>query len=384
MKERWSVTDLRQRMRLSGSRATLLLDDAAFKKIALAKQTASARFLDPKRDAASSHGFSVSTDPLDNVTAVGIGPRLRSGQILEEWCVRIYVEHKLERAALRSDLVLPTHVEGVPVDVIESGRFSTFLVPVQRQRRRPAQPGCSVGAKIFVENRLTVGTLGALAEHNGNHYILSNKHVLDPENSSRLGIEIFQPGLLDDLNDSNPEPIARLTKFVPLRWGQSNSVDCAIAEILHPGCASPIFLPPVDRLSSTEPSDPVLGMSVEKVGRTSGHTTGEIFGTDVDVKVAFLSGTYKLQNQFLVQADRRAWPNILTRFPRPWSDLLAKLRVFGDRQPFSEPGDSGSVVVDRSSKRAVGLLVGGSPNRRLSIVSPMRQVLSELGIALIV
>ena len=369
---------LGQITRLAEPRTTL--EGSLLRHIMAAKRAASTQFLDPKRERAPFHGFAVSPDPRDNVAAVGVGPRLRAGQVAEEWCVRIYVEQKIESAALPGTLLLPTQVEGVPVDVIESGRFSSFLVPLGRQRLRPAQPGCSVGVRSPGENRLTSGTLGALAERSGTRYILSNNHVLNPQNSRSTGTDVFQPGYLDALG---PEPIARLTSVVPLQPSNTNFVDCAIAEILRPDLVDPIFLPAVGRLSAAGPADPANGMKVEKVGRTSGYTTGDIVDMSVDVRVGFLHGSYIFHDQFLVQGETRVWPSVLSRLPGRIPEVVAKLRVLQDRRSFSAPGDSGSVIVDRLSKRAIGLLVGGSSDWLLSVASPIQRVLRELGIALV-
>jgi hypothetical protein len=48
--------------------------------------------------------------------------------------------------------------------------------------------------------------------------------------------------------------------------------------------------------------------------------------------------------------------------------------------PFSQPGDSGSLVLDYE-RRAVGLLFSGSDN--VSVVTPIAHVLNTLGVTLI-
>jgi hypothetical protein len=342
------------------------------------KRSVSTRFLDPKRKRWACEGFMVSSDPLDNVTAVGIGQRLRARHLTDEWCIRIYVEHKIERAALPESTLLPTDVEGVPVDVIESGWFSAYVMPVERRRVRPAQPGCSVGVCLDGGTRLTAGTLGAVVGNRRERYILSNSHVIDPDNTGRTGADVFQPGYLDD---QAPESIGAVAALVPLQYGVSNFVDCAMAVFPRPDLVSATFLPPLGQLPRAAPVDPVRGMAVAKVGRTSGHTTGAIVDPSTDVRVTLPSGTFVFQDQFLVQGDPRPWPVAYEKYLSRW--LLTPLTAFRRRSVFSAPGDSGSVIVESQTRSAVGLLVGGS-SKGLTVANPLGRVLAELDVALIV
>jgi hypothetical protein len=56
--------------------------------------------------------------------------------------------------------------------------------------------------------------------------------------------------------------------------------------------------------------------------------------------------------------------------------------VIGDRGGFSDAGDSGSLIVERKSKRPVGLLFGGSLSH--TIANYIGDVLQELGVKIIV
>jgi hypothetical protein len=55
--------------------------------------------------------------------------------------------------------------------------------------------------------------------------------------------------------------------------------------------------------------------------------------------------------------------------------------VRGDAAGFSDGGDSGSLIVDRESGRATGLLIGGSP--QFAIANHIGDVLHALNVKLV-
>lgn len=56
-----------------------------------------------------------------NVIGVATGTRSRGGQPTGERCLVVYVTRKVPRSALSPAQILPTEIEGVPVDVVEVG-----------------------------------------------------------------------------------------------------------------------------------------------------------------------------------------------------------------------------------------------------------------------
>jgi hypothetical protein len=198
------------------------------------------------------------------------------------------------------------------------------------------------------------GTFGAVVEAGGTRFILSNNHVLANENALPIGSAIYQPGLLDGGNPATDQ-IARLTRFIPITPGAPNTVDCAIAEALQPGLVRATLLPRVGRLASPNPIDAVVGMQVMKVGRTTGFTTGSVFDVSADLNVQYDAGVVTFQEQILVQ---------------------------GSGKPFSDAGDSGSLIVDRATHRATGLLFAGSPSH--TIANHISDVLAQLKVALVI
>jgi hypothetical protein len=56
-----------------------------------------------------------------NVVGVGVGLRYRGGEFTGEPAVVVSVTHKLPPSALHPEDVIPTELDGVPVDVQEIG-----------------------------------------------------------------------------------------------------------------------------------------------------------------------------------------------------------------------------------------------------------------------
>jgi hypothetical protein len=59
-----------------------------------------------------------------NVVGTGIGYRRRNGQPTGELCLVVMVSQKLSPRELDADSILPRQVDGVPIDVIETGAFT--------------------------------------------------------------------------------------------------------------------------------------------------------------------------------------------------------------------------------------------------------------------
>ncbi len=56
-----------------------------------------------------------------NVVAVGIGFRTRGGQPTQEVCIVVSVKTKVPAAQLKRGDLLPASIDGVPIDVVETG-----------------------------------------------------------------------------------------------------------------------------------------------------------------------------------------------------------------------------------------------------------------------
>jgi hypothetical protein len=339
-------------------------DSAAVQALTAAKQQWSARLRNvPAAARALTAGAVVTPDPIHNVVGVGIGEKLVGDRPTGVMALQFLVRRKYPDAQIAAEARLPAAVDGVPVDVQEVGvlralpqrRRSADLAAEAtddpRVRVRPARPGCSVGfVRAQDPGYRMAGTFGALAADSGALYILSNNHVLADEGRLASGDEIVQPGLLDG-GTSGADRLAALTRWVDLQPGGANRVDCALARPLNDGDLSNQILfigAPTGRREAA------LDMTVHKFGRTTGYTAGRVTSADTDVWVQYDSGTFFFESQVVVAGL--------------------------NNQPFSDAGDSGSLVLERQSARAVGLLFAGSWAR--TIVNPIGEVCAALGVEL--
>lgn len=244
------------------------------------------------------------------------------------------------------------------VDVRFVGRIQKRAAPPwYQQTQRPLLIGCSIAHR-----RVTAGTLGAFVQRVGEPgtlYALSNNHVLANENNAKLGDAILQPGPLDGGTASGR--VGKLAAMVRLKKTRPNLLDCALAELDTSDGIDPQRLRSIGRMAGVS-ADPVdEGQRVQKLGRTTGHTRGRITAFELDdVVVAYDIGNLSFDQQIEIEGE-------------------------GD-SPFSDGGDSGSLIVDMQ-RRAVALLFagteqGGNNGRGLTYANPIQPVLDALHVQL--
>lgn len=270
---------------------------------------------------------------------------------------------------------LPQAIDGVPVDLEVSGPISSLkLAATGRAAKggkasgpdptgvfpRPVPIGVSTGN---VEE-CSAGTIGARVKAaDGSYYALSNNHVYAGENSASIGSKVLQPGRYDTgCAWSEENVIGSLSDFAPIVFstGASNELDAAIASIptepvLTVGNSTPSngYGTPS---STTLPALESLRLSVQKYGRTTSLTSGTVTAVNGIVKVGYSAGTARFVNQIIVQSNK----------------------------PFIKAGDSGSLLVTKSSSAAnnpVGLLFAGDTSGKYAVANPIEPVLAHFGVS---
>ena len=334
-----------------------------------------------------------------NVVGVGLGYKISQGVSTGELSLIVSVARKVDPSALAAQDLVPRALDSVKTDVVETGVLRAFdrrpeprpepiactepsrsEGPVEglgpRDRWRPVvPPGVTVG-----HYRITAGTFGCLVRRRGDVFILSNNHVLADCNRGQEGDAILQPGASD--GGTSDDRFATLADYVPLDFGTAppecsiaelsakllnyaagafgsrhrlqavkqtegvNLVDAALARPLSPDLVSNEILyigVPVGVGAAT------LGTEVQKSGRTTGHTQGAITQIDATVRIDYNGPTALFTGQLVAG-------------------------------PMSQPGDSGSAVLDMD-KRVVGLLFAGSD--AATIINPIDAVLAALNVKLV-
>lgn len=316
-----------------------------------------------------------------NVVSVGCGYKFKDGKRTDEICIIVGVAEKLPQIGLSAADVIPASVDGVAIDVVETGQFKSLQEIDPTKKHRPAIPGTSIGEKT-----VTAGTFGCVVERNRQRLLLSNNHVFAASNSAKIGSDIYQPGPID--GGTAADKIGTLFDFVPIDFGGftdptppscpfakgaagianviaklfrrkhrlmafntdpmavTNKVDAALClpdneadfteEIVQIGKPAGI-------------AEGTLGTDVQKYGRTTRYTTGSLLQVNVTVQVSY--------------------------GPGKTATFVGQLMAGG----MSAGGDSGSACLNMSNE-LVGLLYAGSDNS--TIFNPIQDVFEQLGVAL--
>lgn len=263
---------------------------------------------------------------------IDVGLKIKDGKITDEVSIRCYVLKKKALSTLSKKEIIPSSLNGVVTDIIQSDEIEIQIVKSENEleheksrksKWRPIRPGISVGNLL-----VTAGSIGAMVIHEGKRAMISNCHVLSPHwNGAKIGDPIIQQGRIDGGNVAMNE-VGKLVAFKEIDFaGKDNKVDGAVSDLIREGIMSP------DIVGLGVPRgevEPVLGAIVCKSGRTTRCTEGVITGIHATVSVSYGSG---------------------------------KVAKFVDQvvtNSMSAGGDSGSILITKDSKKVVGLLFAGS------------------------
>jgi hypothetical protein len=165
---------------------------------------------------------------------------------------------------------VPSRLDDVPVAVEVTGMF---VAGATTDKLRPAPNGYSIG-----HPNITAGTLGTIVRATSDNqcYILSNNHVLANSNNASIGDNTLQPGPYDGGQDP-ADAIASLAAFEPLAFdGSDNRIDAAISALFSPADATGSTPGGGYGASGTTPVGAVVGQNVQKFGRTTLLSSGEV------------------------------------------------------------------------------------------------------------
>jgi hypothetical protein len=306
------------------------------------------------RTFAARGGVSAFSTPLTNVHASGAGIRVRGGKPMpNDFVIKVYVFEKFDLGT--GTPALTTQFQGVDVDVEplpiqralqkkthEAPSGATPPIVDNRTHRRPVLGGVSIAPL----NAPYVGTLGCLlARPTGGMtqiFALSNNHVLADTNRLTAGTAIVQPG--GEVVPTREEDVfAALSQYIQLQFPPNrltpidNRFDAAIAMVTDHNLVKPGKILGISKYVP-ELVAAVPGMRVTKSGRTTGVTSGTVTATRV--------------NGVQVNYGTQSMPLIAT-----FNDTI---EIIGDDgEPFSLPGDSGSVILEEATGRPVALLFAG-------------------------
>ncbi len=306
--------------------------------------------------------FAGMVTPLTNVHATGVGVRVRNGKIVEnDFVIKVYVFDKVDLGQATPALTrgfgnVGVDVEHLPVQLAfqkkprketaarkeAAAHAAAAATPANRRRHRPIVGGLSIAPS----SRSYVGTLGCFVRRRvagtDQIFALSNNHVLADTNKLSAGEAIVQPGRETGAPDGN-NTFAALSEFIPIRFPNDafnrevNRFDAAIARVTDASLIREGSMLGIGNYNP-EVSVPQPQMAVTKSGRTTGVTKGRVTGVNV--------------NSVQVNYGTPATPIIAT-----FNEAI--LIAGDDDASFSQPGDSGSVILEASSGKPVALLFAG-------------------------
>lgn len=245
---------------------------------------------------------------------------------------------------------IPRAVDGIPVAAEVTGLIMALSDPTTRQR--PAPLGFSVGHPA-----VTAGTLGArVVDATGVVYILSNNHVLANGNDAAMGDATLQPGAFD--GGTVADQIGTLAAFRPIVFtsSASNTIDGALAQV--DGSAIGFGTPTDDGYGAPgttlfgdangdgmfDDRNALLGLPVQKYGRTTKLTKGQITGVNATLTICY---------------------EVLFIFCTKSARFVDQIII--EPAGFSGGGDSGSLIVtDDANKSPVALLFAGSSTQTIA------------------
>ena len=222
------------------------------------------------------------------------------------------------------------------------------------------------GSSVGLGGSMAVGTMGALVRVGGDLFGLSNNHVIGRCSYAESGHPVLSPGNLD-INPyflTHPFTAGVFESAAPMIYGAPANVnvdqnlDAALMRIVD---ASKVSAMQGGAYQTPAIVAPIVdNMLVQKVGRTTGHTRGQVTG-----KISgFQSVSYTI-------------PELNQNFNVFFSEAWV---VEGIANPFSDGGDSGSLVVGElpnGDLASVGLVFAG--NGTISLVAPLDLILDRFG-----
>lgn len=362
------------------------------------------------------------------VVGVGIGYKDTGTEVTDELVLVALVEQKKPLAALRSEDMIPSEVQGIRTDVKEIGIMTAQVNSSPRDSWRPVIPaGVTIGHYL-----VTAGTYGAMVydKTTGDAFILSNNHVLANSNDALLNDPILQAAATD--GGQNPaDVVAHLARFGKLLYvgdpqlssnpiiglpetpppstgGNEPPRPPASPPATNNGCATLLveianalagankapssaaqavgFAQAVDTAAAStieaqaavpenafdaalaKPMNPAMfSPEIQNIGRILGTTT-----VSIGMKVRKMGRTTGYTEGTVTVVNTTIDVGYSTQAGRKTARFSGQVMTSG----MSQGGDSGSLIVAKDSPHAVGLLFAGSGTA--TVFTPIDLVLARL------
>jgi hypothetical protein len=213
--------------------------------------------------------------------------------------------------------------------------------PNRMRGRTRYAPGVGVGDT----HSPILGTFGCVVRKDGKRMLLSSRHVIVPHTG--IGDTKVIQGSIDNL-------IGAVKLFTEYKKQPGrNYADCAIAEVYNDANMLTEILDENDNptILPTGTTNPYIGQRVIKSGAKTGLVTGEVLYLDALATISAGGVPYDFENVIV-------------------TTLISK------------DGDSGSLLLEEGTNKAVGLVFAADPEKRYTFACKISDVLTAMGCTL--
>jgi len=151
---------------------------------------------------------------LRNVVGFGDGQKLKGDEVTSRHCLTVFVKSKVAKKQLSESEMVPSKVDGVPTDVVETGDLKPLSAPLMG--------GDAVGAYPSG----TWGTLGGVFRVNGQDLGLTNYHVVTNLSDTRRDNRGDFVGTINPNTGERLNPLGQVlthSSFLPVDVGAGQS-----------------------------------------------------------------------------------------------------------------------------------------------------------------
>lgn len=300
---------------------------------------------------------------LKGVVGVDVDYKIQNGKDTKELSIVVYVGKKLPVSKIEPRDLIPSEVDGIPTDVLESNPETSWptnkleLYSKTSQISQDVQSPVLFGGLSCNDPRSTIvnGTIGLVFPYNNKPTMISCQHVFATAWNATPPEPVIEPSVY--YGGVYPTNLAAGTTA---GWyGPQFNVDLAIADIVT---TRPYQYNFIFQLGATTGYDVTFpGDTVKKFGASTGYTEGIVTSDTLSIEHYVVPNfpSFTLYNQIkVISADSTQWP------------------------VFAAPGDSGAFILN-DDNQIVGMLVGGnvsSSGRPFVYANPIHDILRILGI----
>ncbi len=285
------------------------------------------------------------------VAAVGDGKKVKNGRKTKQDAKIVFVEKKYKNPLMVSFLkatgrFIPPEIDGEKTDIQEIPKLKPL-----RTKERPVIGGCS-----GMINGWTACTIGAIVFKGEKPYILSNEHCVDRWfDLEQVGEKILQPSPFDGGTVEDAISTLVNTEHRMVLDGKTHNLFDSSVQPLDEGIPyRELYQKQIGEINNVI-ATVRAGDRVQKRGRTTGLTEGEVIATNVVASVRYGLAGNKIgmfENQIFIR--NKNWD-------------------------FVNGGDSGSICLNMNKDIVGHLYAGSGGDNGVGVVAPMKAIMETLG-----